>query len=63
MSEKKNKASRYVWRKLERNAKEHYEWLTFFQKFKWGFNKKKYVKWYCEKNKQYYPYLINNWKN
>lgn len=58
MSEKNNKIYRYVWRNLERNALEHYEYLTFFQKLKWGFNKKKYVKWYCENNKQYYFYLI-----
>ena len=57
MSEKSNKTYRYVWRELERNALRHYEYLTFFQKLKWGFNKKKYVEWYCENNKQNYYYL------
>ena len=58
MSEKNNKIYRYVWRNLERNALEHYESLSFLKNLKWGFNKKKYVKWYCENNKQYYFYLI-----
>ena len=53
MSEKSAKKYRYVWRNLERNAIEHYEWLTFFQKLKWRFNKKKYIQWYIESNKQY----------
>lgn len=57
MSEKRAKIYRYLWRSLERNALEHYKYLTFFQKLKWGFNKKKYVEWFCENNKQYYPYL------
>lgn len=57
MSEKSNKVYRYVWRNLERNALEHYKYLTFFQKLKWGFNKKKYVKWFCENNKKNYYYL------
>ena len=62
MSEKNNKIYRYVWRNLERNALEHYEWLSFFHKIKYGFNKKKYVKWYCVNNKQSYPYLIKTYK-
>ena len=53
MSEKKSKKNRYAWRNLERNAIEHYEYLTFFQKLKWRFNKNKYINWYCESNKQY----------
>lgn len=57
MSEKNNKIYRYAWRSLERNAIEHYGYLTFFQKLKCGFNKKKYIKWYCENNKRHYPYL------
>ena len=32
MSEKNNKTYRYVWRNLERNALEHYEYLSFFLK-------------------------------
>ena len=60
MSVKKNKFYRYVWKNLEKNALEHYKYLSFFQKLKYRFNKKKYVKWYYEKNKQYYPYLIKN---
>ena len=40
MSEKNNKFYRYVWRNLERNALEHYEYLSFFQKLKYGFKKK-----------------------
>ena len=60
MSVKNNKFYRYIWKNLEKNALEHYEYLSFFQKLKYRFNKKKYVKWYCEKNKQYYPYLIKN---
>ena len=40
MSEKSNKIYRYVWRNLERNALTHYGYLTFFQKFKWGFIKR-----------------------
>jgi hypothetical protein len=54
MSEKRYKSYRRVRKNLERNALEHYENLTFFQKLKWGFNKKKYIKWYCENNKRYY---------
>lgn len=54
MSEKLNKVYRYVWRNLERNVLEHYEYLTFFEKLKWGFNKKKYVKWYCNKHNYFY---------
>ena len=57
MNEKRAKICRWIWRNLERNALEHYEYLTFFQKLKWGFNKKKYVEWFCENNKQNYPYL------
>ena len=58
MGEKKNKIYRYVLRNLERNALKHYEYLTFFQKLKWGFNKKKYVKWYCENNKKYVKWYL-----
>ena len=57
MSEKRSKICRSSWRDLEREALEHYEHLTFFQKLKWGFNKKKYVEWFCENNKNRYPYL------
>ena len=57
MSEKSNKLYRRLWRSLERNGLEQYEYLTFFQKLKWRFNKKKYVEWYCENNNQNYYYF------
>ena len=56
MSERSNKTYRRILRNLERNALLRYRCLTFFQKLEWGFNKKKYIKWYCENNKQYYFY-------
>lgn len=57
MSEKSNKAYRYVWRNLEQRALQVYKSLNFFQKLKWGFNKKKYIEWYCENNKHFYKRL------
>lgn len=43
MSEKNNKFYRYICKNLEREALEHYEYLSFFQKLKYKFNKNKYV--------------------
>lgn len=41
--EKYNEAQRRILREIERRGLREYESLSFLQKLKWGFNKKKYV--------------------
>ena len=57
MSEKYNKVQRHILREIERRGSQEYESLSFFQKLKWCFNKKKFVESFREEHTKYNYYF------